>query len=116
MVSTISRGEKTLMRSTDLAEVRGAENSPVYSRLLTILALTHTDLHNDHMYTHINDLNDQLLHLLITKASSLTFSPFWAYQCMEKSLPLTTEVKKKKGQSKNVAFTSILLQRSLMEA
>ena len=76
MVSTISRGEKILMRSTDLAEVRRAENSPIYSCLLTILALTHTDFHNGHMYTHSNDLNDQPLHLLITKASSLSLFLF----------------------------------------
>ena len=64
------------MRSTDLAKVRRAENSTIHSCLLTILALTHTDFHADHVYTHINDLNDQLLHLLITKASSLIFSLF----------------------------------------
>lgn len=58
-----------------------------------------TNFHTDNVCIHINDLNDQLLHLLITKAFSLCHSfSLHAYQRLEKTLLLTTCPKKERAE------------------
>lgn len=60
------------MRSTDLVAKERAKSNKICWGPLAILALTHRLIHTDHVCIPITDLDAQLLHLLITKAFSLS--------------------------------------------